>query len=496
VVLVAVFLVYFACVGALGLIARRRNKGLDDFLLAGRRLGTFTAALSAQASDMSAWLVIGLPGAAYTMGYSAIWIVVGCVAGTAFNWFVLARRLRVQSERFAALTIPDYFESRFGGGGSHVIRLISVCIILLSYCGYISAQFIAAGKLFETVSESVPEFTVSYTAGIAIGASIVLLYTIIGGFIAVSWTDVLQGLLMLFAVTLVPLAALRSMGGLSNALDLLRSSGNPQEILSFSGGKAGTAFVFGVFLSNFSWAFGYPGQPHILARYMAIRDERKVPLAGTISVVWVVLALSGAFALGLAGRAATGASLADAEHVMPSMSYDLLPPWLCAVVCSAALAAMMSTADSQLLVGSSCIVEDLVVKTFKVRLSPARALQLSRLAVLVLTVFAMGVSLRKANVFAQVFNAWSALGAGLGPALVLSLIWKGTRKEAIAIGMVFGVLFVYFWPWAHGLLGWEHLADPLALGFIGSALLIVVGSLIFPGTSPNESEDGEVRSGG
>jgi len=498
VVFLAIFLAYFACVATLGLIARRRNKDLDDFLLAGRRLGTFTAALSAQASDMSAWLVIGLPGAAYTMGYSAIWIVVGCAAGTAFNWFVLARRLRVQSERFAALTLPDYFESRFGGDGTHVLRLISVGIILLSYCGYISAQFIAAGKLFETVSESVPEFNVTYTAGIAIGASIVLLYTIVGGFIAVSWTDVLQGLLMLFAVTLVPVAALRSMGGFSNALELLRSSGNPQEILSFSGGKAGAAFVFGVFLSNFSWAFGYPGQPHILARYMAIRDERKVPLAGTISLVWVVLALCGAFALGLAGRAATGAgaSLADAEHVMPSMSYSLLPPWLCAVVCSAALAAMMSTADSQLLVGSSCIVEDLVVKTFKMRLSSARALQLSRLAVLVLTMFAMGVSLRKANVFAQVFNAWSALGAGLGPALVLSVLWKGTRKEAVAIGMVFGVVFVYFWPWAHGLLGWEHLADPLALGFVGSAILIVVGSLIFAGTTPNESDDGEVRSGG
>jgi len=492
VVFIAIFVVYFACVAALGLIARRRNRGLDDFLLAGRRLGTFTAALSAQASDMSAWLVIGLPGAAYAMGCSAIWIVVGCVAGTAFNWFVLARRLRVQSERFAALTIPDYFESRFGGDGPHVIRLISVCIILLSYCGYISAQFIAAGKLFETVSESVPEFTVSYGAGIAIGVSVVLLYTIVGGFIAVSWTDVLQGLLMLFAVTLVPLRALASMGGVSNAVDLLRSSGNPQEILSFSGGKAGTAFVFGVFLSNFSWAFGYPGQPHILARYMAIRDERKVPLAGTISLVWVVLALSGAFVLGLAGRAVTAASLADAEHVMPSMAYSLLPPWLCAVVCSAALAAMMSTADSQLLVGSSCIVEDLIVKTFKVRLSPARALQLSRLAVLVLTMFAMGVSLRKTNVFAQVFNAWSALGAGLGPALVLSVVWKRVRREAVAVGMVFGVLFVYFWPWTHGILGWEHFEDPLALGFVGSSILIVAGSLIFPGTRRREKENGEV----
>ncbi len=495
-VFVAVFLAYFACVAALGLIARRRNKDLDDFLLAGRHLGTFTAALSAQASDMSAWLVIGLPGAAYTMGYSAIWIVVGCVAGTAFNWFVLARRLRVQSERFTALTLPDYFESRFGGDGTHLLRLISVCIILLSYCGYISAQFIAAGKLFETVSESVPVFQVSYGAGIAIGAGIVLLYTIVGGFLAVSWTDVLQGLLMLFAVTLVPVAALRSMGGFSNALDLLRSSGNPQEILSFSGGKAGTAFVFGVFLSNFSWAFGYPGQPHILARYMAIREERRVPVAGTISVVWVVLALCGAFALGLAGRAATGASLADAEHVMPRMSYDLLPPSLCAVACSAALAAMMSTADSQLLVGSSCVVEDLVVKTFRMRLSSARALQLSRLAVLVLTMFAVGVSLRRANVFAQVFNAWSALGAGLGPALVLSVLWKGTRKEAVAVGMIFGVVFVYFWPVIHRFLGWEHLADPLAPGFIGSSIIIVVGSLLFAGTSSNGSGDGEVCSRG
>jgi sodium/proline symporter len=482
----AIFMAYFVCVAVLGLIARRRNKELDDFLLAGRRLGTVTSALSAQASDMSAWLVIGLPGAAYTLGYSAIWIVVGCIAGTVFNWFVLARRLRVQSERYGALTLPDYFEARFGGDGWHALRLISVCIILLSYCGYIAAQFIAAGKLFETVSESIPGFDVSYGGGILVGAGIVLLYTIVGGFIAVSWTDVLQGTLMLAAVTLVPLMALASMGGVANGIDLLRLSGDPGEILSFSHGKTGAAFVFGVFLSNFSWAFGYPGQPHILARYMAIRDERKVPVAGTIAVIWVVLALFGAFALGLLGRALPGVSPGDAEHVMPCMSHELLPPWLCAVVCSAALAAMMSTADSQLIVGSSCIVEDLVVKTFNVRLSSARALWLSRVTVLVLTVLAIGISLRKAEVFAQVFNAWASLGAGLGPALVLSVLWKRARKEAVAIGMVFGVVFVHVWPRIHAASGWEYLADPLVLGCVGSAVCIVAGSLVLPGRARSE----------
>jgi len=482
----AIFLSYFVFVAALGLIARRRNKGLDDFLLAGRRLGTVTSALSAQASDMSAWLVIGLPGAAYTLGYSAVWIVVGCIAGTVFNWFVLARRLRVQSERYAALTLPDYFEARFGDDGRHVLRLISVSIILLSYCGYIAAQFIAAGKLFETVSESIPGFEVSYNGGILVGAGIVLLYTIVGGFIAVSWTDVLQGMLMLVAVTLVPIMAVASMGGVTSSIDLLRLSGDPGEILSFSQGKTGAAFVLGVFLSNFSWAFGYPGQPHILARYMAIREERKVPVAGTIAAVWVVLALFGAFALGLVGRALPGVSPADAEHVMPCVSYELLPTWLCAVVCSAALAAMMSTADSQLIVGSSCIVEDLVVKTIKVPLSSTRALWLSRATVLLLTLLAIGVSLRKAEVFAQVFNAWASLGAGLGPALVLSVLWKRARKGAVAIGMVFGVGFVHVWPRVHAVLGWDYLADPLVLGCIGSVTCIVVGSLLFSGRACSE----------
>ena len=477
-VFTVVFLIYFACVASLGLIARSRNKRLDDFLLAGRRLGTFTAALSAQASDMSAWLVIGLPGAAYTLGYSAIWIVIGCIAGTVFNWFVLARRLRVQSQRFAALTVPDYLEARFNDDGTHLLRFISVCIILVSYCVYISAQFIAAGKLFETVSESVPVFDVSFTTGVAVGAGIVLLYTIVGGFIAVSWTDVLQGLLMLFAVTLVPIAALVSMGGVPNVLEVLRSTGDPRTVLSVWQGKSGAAFLLGVLLSNFSWAFGYPGQPHILARYMAIRDERKIPVAGAISVVWVVLALFGAFLLGLMGRAMTEAALGDPEHVMPLMSYELLPTWLCAIVCAAALAAMMSTADSQLLVGSACIVEDLVVKTFKAPLSSVRALGLSRLVVLILTVLAVAVSLRRANVFAQVFNAWSSLGAGLGPALILSALWKETRKGAVAVGMVFGVILVNVWPQIHSSLGWEYVDDPLVVSFVGSMSVIVIGTFI------------------
>lgn len=475
---VVVFLIYFAVVACLGVIARRRNRGLDDFLLAGRRLGTFASALSAQASDMSAWLVIGLPGAAYALGFSAIWIVVGCIAGTVFNWFVLARKLRHQSERFGALTIPDYLEARFGNEKTHTVRLISAFIILVAYCGYISAQFIAAGKLFETVSDAVPGFNVSYTTGIAIGAAIVLLYTILGGFLAVSWTDVLQGLLMLFAVVLVPIVGVKSMGGFPNFLDLLRASGDSGELMSFSHGQSGAAFFFGVLLSNASWAFGYPGQPHILARYMAIRDERKIPVAAWIGTVWVIVALFGAFMLGLVGRAMTGASLGDQEHVMPCIAYQLLPMWLCAVVCSAALAAMMSTADSQLLVGSACIVEDLVVKTFRVRLSPARAVGLSRLAVLVLTSFAVAVSLKRANVFEQVFDAWSALGAGLGPALILSALWPKTRKGAVAAGMAFGFLFVYVWPGIRSFLGLSYLRDPLTLGFFGSMIIIVCGSLL------------------
>ncbi len=473
-----VFLIYFACVATLGLIARGRNKRLDDFLLAGRHLGTFTSAISAQASDMSAWLVIALPGIAYRDGLSAIWVVVGCTAGTVFNWFVLARRLRHQTEQYGALTVPDYLEARFGGDGTHVLRLIAVFIILFSYCSYVSAQFIAAGKLFETISGSVPGLNVSYTAAIVIGAAIVMLYTIIGGFLAASWTDVLQGMLMLFAVTLVPIVAVRSMGGIDKTLELLRATGDPNTLLSFTFGKSGAGFFLGVLLSNTSWAFGYPGQPHILARYMAIRDERKVYLAGTISVIWVVFALFGAFMLGLLGRALTQASLADPEHVMPAMSYKLLPAWLCAVVCAAALAAMMSTADSQLLVGSACIVEDIVVKTLKRPLSSARAVHMSRVAVVIITLFAVAVSLRKANVFGQVFSAWSSLGAGLGPALVLSALWKRTRKEAVAAGMIFGILFVNIWPRVHAPLGWEYLKDPLALGFLGSMAIIIALSLL------------------
>lgn len=441
-----VFLLYLLMLLGIGIYCARLNRNLDDFVLGGRRLGPWVTAISAQASDMSSWLLIGLPGAAYASGLSVLWAVIGCAAGTVFNWLVIAPRMRDIAGRHDCLTVPDILEAKLGGGKNPAIRITTVLIIIVFYVTYISAQFIAAGKVFEATFRDVAtpwgNLTLTYEHGLWIGGTVIVAYTMLGGFLAVAYTDLIQGLLMVFAVVVLPIIGILNLPEGTTFLGTLENAG--AHMLSISGGKAGSAFFFGVMIGGLAWGLGYPGQPHILTRFMAIKDPGKMKQAALIGIVWVFLALFGAFLVGLVGHGHFD-GLADEETVMPLLTHKLLPPLLVGILISAAVAAMMSTVDSQMIIAVGALERDIMDKLLGIKLSGRKAVFFGRLVTVTLGAAGILVALFEENVFEQVLNAWGGLGAGLGPAVLLTLLWKNARTGGIICGMIAAITLVTFW---------------------------------------------------
>jgi len=450
-VILFVFIAYLCMLAAIGIYYTRWNRGLEDFVLGGRRLGPWVAGISAEASDMSGWLLIGLPAAAFAGGFSILWAVIGCTAGTLFNWLVIAPRLHRAALDANAMTIPDFLEARFQGRGGIWIRLTAVSIVLLFYATYISAQFISAGKIFETTFAGVAtpwgEVSITYEMGILIGCGMILFYTLTGGFLAVAVTDLVQGLIMAFALVVVPVVGIAQLGGLENLWEILAQAGEGGTLLLPGGKEKGLAFVLGVAAGGLSWGLGYPGQPHILVRFMSIRDSAKIRKAALISICWVLIALYGAMFVGLVGRGLFVSGLEDPDRVFPLLATQLLPPWLAGIMIAAAVAAVMSTVDSQILVAVSAVVEDIYGKILGRDVRSHSAVWIGRATGLVLGVAAYVISMKRQSVFQQVFDAWGGLAAGLGPAVCFSLLWRRTTWQGIVGGMVVGAALLQFWPW-------------------------------------------------
>ncbi len=445
-----VFLVYLLLLAGIGIYYTRANRALEDFVLGGRRLGPWVTAVSAEASDMSGWLLIGLPAAAYAGGFSILWAVIGCSVGTLFNWLVIAPRLHRAAARADALTIPDFLEARFSGKGGLPIRIVAVAIILVFYATYISAQFTAAGKIFETTFSGVStpwgEMSIDYVQGILIGCGVILFYTVAGGFLAVAMTDLVQGLIMAFAVIVIPVAGILQLGGpegLWNALAHAREGG---VLLRLGGEEMGLGFLLGVVAGGLSWGLGYPGQPHILVRFMAIRDSRKLKFSALISVCWVLAALYGAMFVGFVGRALHPGGLEDPDRVFPLLATHLLPEWFAGVMIAAAIAAVMSTVDSQILVAVSAVVSDIYGRLLGGEVRSFRGVWLGRLTGVLLGAAAFLLALQRRAVFEQVFDAWGGLAAGLGPAICFSLLWSRTTYQGVLGGMVVGAALTQLWP--------------------------------------------------
>ncbi len=448
--LAIVFAIYLAGMAAIGIYCSRFNKNLGDFVLGGRRLGPWVAAFSAQASDFSGWLLIGLPAAAYAGGFSIVWTCIGCSLGVMFNWMVLAPRLYKYAIQHDSLTVPDFLESRFNDR-TRLIRIVSVATILIFYVVYISAQFNAAGDVFRTAFTNRAPWGESYInfyhQGLIIGMVIILGYTALGGFMAVCWTDFVQAILMVSAVVLLPIVAVVRLGGVDELWSAMVLHAGSDMILAVDKGTVGTSFFVGVVLSGLAWGVGYPGQPHILARYMAIKDPKRIAKSSLISVVWSLFALYGAMFVGLTARAILDQNLTgkDTNQVMPLLALELLPEAFAAIVLSAGVAAMMSTVDSQIIVAVGAVVRDIYQKLLGGKPSGRTAVWLSRAAVIALGCGGVAMAWTSEEVFETVLDAWGGLAAGLGPAIVMGCLWKRTSRTGVIVGMIVGVLMTQFW---------------------------------------------------
>ncbi|MCK4546954.1 MAG: sodium/proline symporter [Candidatus Eisenbacteria sp.] len=461
-------LLYLAVVLVVGIWASRRMKKLDDFVLAGRRLGPLATAISERASGESAWFLLGLPGAAYAAGFTSFWSVIGIAAGIFASWTLLALPLRKATGATGALTLPGYFETRFQDN-THILRGVATIIILVFYTVYVGAQFVGAGKILQAT------FGMDPAMGMVLGAGIVGFYTLMGGFLAVVWTDVVQGILMMCVAVILPVAGIVHLGGLNGFIAGV-SQVDP-DFLLMNAGQTGRAFFFGVMLGGLSWGFGYLGQPHLLTRYMAIRNPEHLRQGTAIAMTWVLIAYWGAAMIGLVGLGVLGTGLADAEMVMPLLAKALMPGWIAGLMIAGAIAAMMSTADSQLIVSVSAVVEDVYVQLFHPDASPRRLVVLSRAATIVIAGIALCLAFRNQDlIFNMVAYAWSGLGSSFGPPLLLSLRWKRVRRWGVLAGMLSGMASTIIWKNVAVLN--DALDLKLASFLISLAMTVVVSLLI------------------
>jgi len=446
------FAVYLLAVAIIGLAGWLRTQDLGDYLLAGRRLGRWVTAISAGASDMSGWLLLGLPGYAYLAGYEAGWIAAGLALGTWLNWRFVARRLRIASAADSALTLPGYLDRRFHDEG-HLLRRLSAIMILLFFLFYTSAGLVAAARLFESV------FAFDYHHAVVLGTLAVLLYTAFGGFLAVAWTDLLQGLLIAAAMVAVALLAFGQGGGWAGLTSQLQATG-PALIDPWTD-RSGQALGFIGIVSLAGWGLGYFGQPHILVRFMAIRGESMIGAARKIAVTWSVVCLLAALVIGWTGVGLLQPPLtgADSEKVFIELVGILFHPLVAGICLAAILAAIMSTIDSQLLVASSALTQDLYRMLPRGRtVSEKRLLWIGRGSVLAIALLAMALALDPdSQVLDLVAYAWAGFGAAFGPVLLLALYWDDMTRNAAAAGIISGGLCVMAWSQLQG--GWFEMYE-------------------------------------
>ncbi|SDK69261.1 sodium/proline symporter PutP [Microbulbifer yueqingensis] len=462
------FIAYLGLILAIGVYAYLRTRDASDYFLGGRSLPPAVAALSAGASDMSGWLLLGLPGAAYVSGLSSGWIAIGLFSGIVLSWTTMARRLRVYTyELDDALTVPAYLHRRFNLAHPY-LRTVCAFFILLFFLFYVASGLIAGGKLFETV------FGWDYQWAVLIGAAAVISYTLFGGFLAVSWTDVFQGLLMSLALVVVPVVVIMDEGGLAASWGQLQEK--VPELMHWMQDSTGQALGIAAILSSLAWGLGYFGQPHIVARFMAVRAPGDVPVAASVAAIWSLFGFLGAMSVGLFGHLELAQTLPDGERVFMALVESLFHPLVAGVLLAAILSAIMSTADSQLLVSSAALAEDIYHVWFGRKTSPEAMVKVGRWAVVALSLIAVAVALEPdSKVLDVVAYAWAGLGAAFGPVTLISLFWARMTGAGAIAGVVVGGLTVVVWRQLSG--GIFELYELLP-GFILSSAAIVIVSAV------------------
>ncbi|MCM1127710.1 MAG: sodium/proline symporter PutP [Lachnospiraceae bacterium] len=495
--IIVAFVLYLLAMIIIGAIYARKNNSTEDYFLGGRKLGGFVAALSAQASDMSGWLLMGLPGSIYALGMGQAWIAVGLFVGTVLNWLFISGRLRRYTIRANnSLTLPTYFENRFHDK-KRILLFISSVTIVVFFLVYTASALAAGGKLFNSV------FNVDYRIALTIGALVILAYTFLGGFLAVCTTDFVQGTLMLVALLVVPLVAL-GMIGPSNVFITLEQSQVARGYKAFlslfsNGGKPCRAVDI---ISGLAWGLGYCGMPHILVRFMAVKNEKELNKSKGVAITWVFLSLVLACVIGVLGRAYLFPQIltgGEEENVFINMiiklfTEDIGAPIVAGLFLCGILAAIMSTADSQLLVSASSVAEDIVKGIIKKDAKDEDVFRISRITVVVIAVLAYLIALDpNSSIMGLVSNAWAGLGAAFGPTVLLSLYWKRTNFQGAVAGIASGALTVIVWDYIP-FLGGQTLGTvtglySLAVGFAISVAAIVIVSLVTPAPSQEMLEE-------
>jgi len=462
------FFVYLVFLLAIGWFYYKRTVSIEGYILGGRGLGSWVTALSAQASDMSGWLLMGLPGAVYLGGLNEAWIAIGLFLGTVLNWIFVSARLRVYTKQTETLTLSSFFESRFHDP-TGLLRIGSSIIILLFFTIYSSSGLVAAGKLFESI------FHINYDVAVISGAVVIVAYTFLGGFSAVCWTDFFQGALMFFAIIVVPAMGVADNGGVS-VIEATMHAKNIATGLFHTG--TGELLSITAIISTMAWGLGYFGQPHILTRFMGIRSVKELPKATIIAVVWVFISLGAAVVVGMVAIPMfDGLTGGDQEKVFIYMIGKLFNPWVGGILLAAILSAIMSTIDSQLLVSSSALTEDLYKKLFRRDASQKELVLVGRLCVLIISVIALYMALNPNNtILGLVAYAWGGFGAAFGPVVLFALFSKKTTWQSALAGMLVGTLVLIVWKQA----GLGSMMYEIVPGFVANLVTILLVNLVVP----------------
>jgi len=466
---------YFIVMLGIGLYAfKKSTDDVSGFMLGGRSLSPSVAALSAGASDMSGWMLMGLPGAMYISGMSSLWIAIGLVIGAFLNYLIVAPRLRTYTEvANDSITLPDFFENRFNDK-SHLLRVVSSVVIVLFFTLYTSSGIVAGGKLFES------SFGLNYEVGLYVTAGVVVAYTFFGGFLAVSLTDFVQGCIMFVALILVPVVTINEVGGIAEVQASV-SSINPELLNIFSG-----VSLISI-ISAMAWGLGYFGQPHIIVRFMAIRSVKDMPTARRIGMSWMIVAIIGAMATGFAGIAyvaKTGMKLDDAETIFILLSQILFNPLIAGFLLAAILAAIMSTISSQLLVTSSSLTEDFYKTFLHKDATDKQQVMVGRISVFLVALVAIYLAYdRNSTILTLVSNAWAGFGAAFGPVIIGSLYWKKMTRNGALAGMIAGASTVLLWIFLPVTINGQSLSSlmyEIVPGFVLCSLVIYIVSTMSP----------------
>ena len=484
-VLITIF-VYLAAMVVIGIMCSKKNKSADDFYLGGRKLGPLVTAMSAEASDMSSWLLMGLPGVAYLTGIAeAFWTALGLAIGTWVNWLVVSKRIRRYSQKIDAITIPDFFSKRYKDT-KNLLSFVAALVILVFFIPYTASGFAACGKLFKSL------FNVDYHQAMIICAVIIVVYTTLGGFIAASTTDFIQSIIMTIALVVVLGFGTAKAGGFGEVVDNAKNLAGYLSLKDVFSPVTGTSASYGgvlAIVSTLAWGLGYFGMPHILLRFMAARDEKKLTLSRRVATVWVVISMGLSIVIGMVGLGMTKAGVlpslqgANSETVIVEIanvlrSNGVLPAIVAGLILAGILAATMSTADSQLLAASSSVSQNLVTDFFKIKMSNKVSVIVARATVVVISIIAVFLAWNPdSSVFKIVSFAWAGFGAAFGPVMLLALFWKRSNMAGALAGMVTGGVMVFLWKYVISKLGGAFAIYELLPAFVLALIVNIVVSL-------------------